>query len=76
MVLVGMWLERFMLIVTSLYQDFLPSAWDMFYPTVWDWIFLVSSIGFFLMLFLLFVRFLPVVSIFEICREISEAEKE
>jgi molybdopterin-containing oxidoreductase family membrane subunit len=76
MVLVGMWLERFMLIVTSLYQDFLPSAWGMFYPTVWDWIFLVGSIGFFFMLFLLFVRFLPVVSIFEICREISEAEKE
>lgn len=75
-VLIGMWLERFMLIVTSLYRDFLPSAWGMFYPTVWDWIFLAGSIGFFFMLFLLFVRFLPVVSIFEICRGISEAEKE
>jgi molybdopterin-containing oxidoreductase family membrane subunit len=65
---IGMWLERFMLIVTSLYEDFLPSAWDMFYPTLWDWIFLFGSNGFFVMLFLLFVRFLPIVSIFEVCK--------
>jgi Ni/Fe-hydrogenase subunit HybB-like protein len=64
--LVGMWLERFMLIVTSLYQDFLPSSWGMFYPTLWDIAFLLGSLGLFLVLFLLFVRVLPVVSMFEV----------
>lgn len=72
---IGMWLERFMLIVTSLYQDFLPSAWGMFYPTLWDWIFLFGSVGFFVMLFLLFVRFLPIISIFEVSKSRYE-EKE
>ncbi|ADE15681.1 Polysulphide reductase NrfD [Nitrosococcus halophilus Nc 4] len=75
-VVVGMWLERFMLIVTSLHRDFLPSAWGMFSPTLWDWIILVGSMGFFAMLFLLFVRFLPVVSIFEIRRATSGTEKK
>ena len=65
-VLVGMWLERFMLIVTSLYRDFLPSSWGMFYPTVWDIAFLLGSIGLFLLLYLLFVRLLPVISMFEL----------
>jgi molybdopterin-containing oxidoreductase family membrane subunit len=65
-VLVGMWLERFMLIVTSLYQDFLPSSWGMFYPTFWDIAFLVGSIGLFFLLFTLFVRLLPILSMFEL----------
>jgi molybdopterin-containing oxidoreductase family membrane subunit len=67
-VLVGMWLERFMLIVTSLYRDYLPSAWGMFYPTFWDIAFLVGSLGLFLLLYLLFVRLAPVVSMFELRR--------
>ena len=62
---VGMWLERFMLIVTSQHRDFLPSAWGMFFPTVWDWAILVGSIGFFLWLLLVFVRLAPVVSMAE-----------
>lgn len=65
-VLVGMWLERFMLIVTSLYQDFMPSSWGMFYPTFWDIAFLAGSIGLFFVLYLLFVRLAPVVSMFEL----------
>jgi molybdopterin-containing oxidoreductase family membrane subunit len=67
-VLIGMWLERFMLIVTSLYRDFLPSAWGMFYPTFWDIAFLVGSLGLFLLLYLLFVRLAPVMSMFELRR--------
>ena len=55
-VLIGMWLERFMLIVTSLYQDFLPSSWGMFYPTFWDIAFLAGSVGLFFVLYLMFVR--------------------
>jgi len=62
LVLIGMWFERFMLIVSSLYHDFLPSSWGMFYPTFWDIAFLAGSIGLFFLLFLLFVRVLPIVS--------------
>ncbi|EIL90417.1 polysulfide reductase NrfD [Rhodanobacter fulvus Jip2] len=62
LVLIGMWFERFMLIVSSLYHDFLPSSWGMFYPTFWDLAFLAGSIGLFFLLFLLFVRVLPIVS--------------
>jgi Ni/Fe-hydrogenase subunit HybB-like protein len=66
LVLIGMWFERFMLIVSSLYRDFLPSSWGMFYPTLWDLAFLFGSIGLFFVLFLLFVRWLPLVSMFEL----------
>ncbi|MDD5328607.1 MAG: polysulfide reductase NrfD [Sulfuricella sp.] len=62
---IGMWLERFMLIVTSTHRDFLPSAWGMFYPTVWDWAILAGSLGFFAWLFLLFVRFVPLIPMSE-----------
>jgi Ni/Fe-hydrogenase subunit HybB-like protein len=65
-VLIGMWFERFMLIVSSLYREFLPSSWGMFYPTLWDLAFLFGSIGLFFVLFLLFVRWLPLVSMFEL----------
>jgi molybdopterin-containing oxidoreductase family membrane subunit len=69
---VGMWLERFMIIVTSQHRDYLPSAWGMFYPTGWDLIHLFGSIALFFALFLLFVRFLPSISIAEMRREIRD----
>src|SRR6476646_3549664 len=62
---IGMWLERFMIIVTSLHRDFLPSSWDVFYPTFWDFATLFGSLGAFGWLFLMFVRFLPAISISE-----------
>jgi molybdopterin-containing oxidoreductase family membrane subunit len=62
---IGMWLERFMIIVVSLHRDFLPSAWGMFYPTFWDLALLAGSLGAFAFLFLLFLRFLPAISIAE-----------
>jgi molybdopterin-containing oxidoreductase family membrane subunit len=62
---VGMWLERFVIIVTSLSEDFMPSAWRLYYPTFWDFSTFIGSIGLFLCLFFLFIRFLPVISIFE-----------
>jgi len=61
----GMWLERFVIVVTSLHRDFLPSSWGMYYPTVWDWATFFGSMGLFLTLFLLFIRYLPMISIFE-----------
>jgi molybdopterin-containing oxidoreductase family membrane subunit len=62
---VGMWLERFVIVVTSLHRDFLPSSWGMYSPTFWDWATFVGTIGLFLTLFFLFIRFLPAISIFE-----------
>jgi molybdopterin-containing oxidoreductase family membrane subunit len=62
---VGMWTERFVIIVQSLHRDFEPSAWRLFVPTVWDWLTLLGSIGLFLTLMFLFVRFLPVISMSE-----------
>lgn len=67
-VLIGMWFERFMLIVSSLYRDFLPSSWGMFYPTFWDIAFLLGSVGLFFFLYLLFLRLVPVMSMFELRR--------
>jgi molybdopterin-containing oxidoreductase family membrane subunit len=62
---VGMWIERFIIIVQSLHRDFVPAAWGMFYPTRWDWMTLIGSLGLFVMLIFLFVRLLPMISIFE-----------
>jgi molybdopterin-containing oxidoreductase family membrane subunit len=69
---IGMWLERFMIIVVSLHRDFMPSAWGMFYPTFWDLATLAGSLGAFALLFLLFVRFLPVISMSEMRRLVQE----
>jgi molybdopterin-containing oxidoreductase family membrane subunit len=71
---VGMWLERFVIVVTSLHRDFLPSSWGMFYPTKWDWMTFFGTIGLFLTLFFLFIRVLPMISIFEMRTIVPEAE--
>ena len=70
---IGMWMERFMIVVTGLAQDFLPSSWGLFIPTWVDWTMLAGSIGLFALLFLLFLRALPAISIFEM-REIAAEE--
>jgi Ni/Fe-hydrogenase subunit HybB-like protein len=62
---VGMWLERFVIVITSLHRDFLPTSWGMYYPTFWDLATLAGSLGLFFCLYFLFCRFLPVISIFE-----------
>jgi molybdopterin-containing oxidoreductase family membrane subunit len=62
---VGMWLERFVIVVTSLHRDFLPSSWGMYAPTWVDWGLYVGSLGLFLTLLFLFIRLLPMISIFE-----------
>ncbi|HEX2445340.1 MAG TPA: NrfD/PsrC family molybdoenzyme membrane anchor subunit [Vicinamibacterales bacterium] len=71
---VGMWLERFVIIVTSLHRDFLPSSWGMYYPTVWDFSTFFGTIGLFLMLMFLFIRVLPMISIFEMRTLLPEAQ--
>jgi molybdopterin-containing oxidoreductase family membrane subunit len=62
---VGMWLERYIIVVTSLHRDYLPSSWGMYSGTVWDWATYIGTIGLFLALLFLFIRFLPMISIFE-----------
>jgi Ni/Fe-hydrogenase subunit HybB-like protein len=65
-ILYGMWMERFMIIITALHRDFLPSSWANFTATRWDVGLLFGSVGLFLVCFLLFVRFLPMVPMFEL----------
>jgi molybdopterin-containing oxidoreductase family membrane subunit len=73
---VGMWTERFVIIVTSLHRDFLPSSWAMYKPTVVDWSILTGTIGFFGLLFLLFLRFVPSVAASEVKELRRELEHE
>ena len=63
---IGMWLERFVIVITSLHRDFIPSEWAMYYPTIWDWATFFGTIGLFLALMFLFIRFLPMMSMFEL----------
>ena len=69
-----MWLERFVIVVTSLHRDFLPSSWGMYYRTIWDWATFIGTIGLFFTLFFLFIRFLPMISIFEMRTLVPEAK--
>jgi molybdopterin-containing oxidoreductase family membrane subunit len=71
---IGMWLERFIIVVTSLHRDFLPSSWAMYSPTFWDWSTFAGTIGLFLALLFLFIRFLPMISIFEMRTILPKAE--
>jgi len=73
-VLIGMWIERFVIVVISLHRDFLTSSWGMYYPTRWDWFTLLGTVGFFFMCMLLFLRVLPMISIFELRELLPEAE--
>jgi Ni/Fe-hydrogenase subunit HybB-like protein len=72
----GMWLERFVIVVISLHRDFLPSSWDMYYPTFWDWSLLFGSIGLFFALLFLFVRLLPMISIFEMRELVVDSKQD
>jgi molybdopterin-containing oxidoreductase family membrane subunit len=71
---VGMWLERFIIIVTSLHRDFLPSSWDMYTPTRWDFAMFAGTIGLFLSLFFLFIRLLPALAMFEMRTLVPQAK--
>ena len=75
-VLSAMWLERFVIVVQSLHRDFLPSSWAMYYPTRWDIAVFVGTLGMFAFGMLLFIRFLPMISIFEMRTLVTETEAE
>ncbi len=63
---IGMWFERFVIIVLSLHRDFLPSSWAMFYPTIVDIGVFVGSIGLFMTMFLLFIKYFPSIAMAEV----------
>lgn len=71
---VGMWFERFVIVITSLSRDFIPTAWDYYRPTFWDVSTLIGSFGLFFMLFLLFLRFLPMVAMSEVKGVLPQAQ--
>src|SRR5258707_14615440 len=73
-ILIGMWLERFIIVVVSLHPDFLTSSLRMYYPTRWDWMTYIGTLGMFLAAIFLFVRLLPAISIFEMRTLLPEAE--
>jgi molybdopterin-containing oxidoreductase family membrane subunit len=73
-IIVGMWQERFIFTTASLEHNYMPSYWGHYYPTFWDWACLAGTIGLFLTLFFLFLRFAPIVSIAEM-REVVQREK-
>ena len=63
---IGMWLERFVIVITSLHRDFLPSSWGYYAPTIWDWAVYIGTLGLFMTLIFLFIRVLPMITIFEL----------
>jgi Ni/Fe-hydrogenase subunit HybB-like protein len=70
----GMWLERFVIVVMSLQRDFLPTSWGMYWFTKWDVMTLLGTMGFFTLLFFLFIRFMPAISITEMRTLLPEAK--
>ena len=75
-VLIGMWIERYVIVVESLHRDYLPSSWDMYQGTIWDWAVFAGTIGFFMFCMLLFIRFVPMISISEMKELIHESKSD
>ncbi len=73
---IGMWLERLVIVVTSLARDFLPSAWGMYAPTIWDWATFIGTLGLFFALLFLFIRLLPMISMAEMRELVQETKPE
>ena len=71
---VGMWLERYVIVVVSLSRDYLPSSWGMYHGTIFDWATFIGTIGLFIALLFLFIRMLPMISIFEMRAILPEAK--
>ena len=73
---IGMWFERFVIIVTSLHRDYLTSSWTMYKPTIVEWGLLIGTLGIFFTAFFLFIRIFPVISIFEVKSILKTTGKE
>jgi Ni/Fe-hydrogenase subunit HybB-like protein len=75
-IIVGMWLERYDIVIPNLARNWMPSYWGVYYPTLWDWATLAGSIGLFLTIFFLLLRVLPIVSIAEVREIIAKDRSE
>jgi len=73
---VGMWLERFVIVVISLTRDFMPSAWGRYQPTFWDWSTFIGTLGLFVSLLFLFVRGLQAISIAEMRELVAHTSED
>ena len=73
-IIVGMWLERFVIVIPSLSRGYMPSYWGVFFPTFWDWAALAGTIGLFLSVFFVLLRLVPIVSMSEV-REIIQSAR-
>jgi len=71
---IGMWFERFVIIVTSLHRDYLPSSWGMYSPTIVDVGCFMGSLGLFFTLFSLFIRWIPMIAMFEVKGALPDAQ--
>ena len=71
---IGMWFERFVIVISSLSRDYLPSSWDYYTPTIWDISLLIGSFGLFFTFFLLFLRFVPMIAMSEVKGVLPEAD--
>jgi len=72
---IGMWLERYVIVITSLQRDFIPGAWGMYHGTIWDYATYYGTIGLFLTLLFLFIRVLPAISITEMREMVAESQE-
>lgn len=73
-IVIGMWIERVMIVIITLNSTHLPSSWGLYIPTRWDWAVLAGSMGLFAVLFLLFLRLVPMIPIFEMRKLAFETE--
>lgn len=71
---IGMWIERYVIIITSLHRDFMPSSWHLFHGTLWDWATFIGSLGLFSFLFLLFIRTMPIIAVSELRELVHEKQ--
>jgi Ni/Fe-hydrogenase subunit HybB-like protein len=69
---IGMWLERILIVWNTLSHDYMPAMWRLFIPTIWDWITTLGSLGLFALMYLVFVRLVPVVSMHEVRKLVAE----
>ncbi|MCC6425080.1 MAG: polysulfide reductase NrfD [Phycisphaerales bacterium] len=73
---IGMWMERYVIVITSLHRDFLPSSWGMYAGTQWDWMTYLGTLGFFALCLILFIRVLPMISMFEMRQLVSQYRED
>jgi molybdopterin-containing oxidoreductase family membrane subunit len=71
-----MWLERFVIVITSLHHDFMPSSWGNFRPMLWDWLVYAGTFGLFLFGMALFMRFVPMLPMSELRHQLHQEKHE